>query len=245
MGILNLFSGNTLYYPGCLTKFVAKDLEENYKKILNKIGIDFIMLKDLEVCCGNPVLNAGHEKETKELAEKNFKLFKDRGVKKIITSCPACFHMFNKNYPELIEKWDIKVEHITQTISKAVKEGKINPKKLGIDITYHDPCHLGIYEGIYEEPRDIIKKSGNLKEMKLSKNYSFCCGGGSGVKSTQPELANSIAKERIGMAKETKAKVLCTSCPMCYLHLKENSGGLEVKEISELFENSKKENETN
>ena len=141
MGILNLFGGNTLYYPGCLTKFVAKDLEENYKKILNKIGIDFIMLKDFEVCCGNPILNAGHEKETKELAEKNFKLFKDRGVKKIITSCPACFHMFNKNYPKLIEKWDIKVEHITQTISKAVKEGKINPKKLGIDITYHDPCH--------------------------------------------------------------------------------------------------------
>jgi len=241
MRILNLFGGNILYYPGCLTKFVAKDLEENYKKILNKIGIDFIMLKDLELCCGNPVLNAGHEKETKELAEKNFKLFKDRGVKKIITSCPACFHMFKTNYPKLISGWDIKVEHITQTISKAVKEGKINPKRLGIDITYHDPCHLGRYEGIYDEPRDIIKKSGNLKEMKLTKNYSFCCGGGSGVKSNQPELANSIAKERIGMAKETKAKVLCTSCPMCYLHLKENSGGLEVKEISQLFEDSKKE----
>jgi len=242
MPILKIFKeigGNVLYYPGCLTKFAAKELEENYKKILNKIGIDFIMLKDFEVCCGKPVLNAGHEKEAKELAEKNFKLFKERGVKKIITNCPACFHMFKTNYPKLIPNWDIKVEHITQTISDAIKKGKINPKKLNTNITYHDPCHLGRYEGIYDEPREIIKKSGNLKEMKLSKNYSFCCGGGSGVKSNYPELANSIAKERVKMAKKTKAKLLCTSCPMCYLHLKENSGGLEVKEISQLFEEGK------
>jgi len=243
MSFLNLFSGNTLYYPGCLIKFAAKDLQENYKKILDKIGIDFIMLKDMEFCCGNPVLNAGHEKEAKELAEKNFKLFKERGVKKIITPCPACFNMFKSNYPKLVNGWDIQVEHVTQTIANAIKKGKICPKKLGIDITYHDPCHLGRYAGVYEEPREIIRKAGNLKEMKLTKNYSFCCGGGSGVKSNYPELANSIAKERVKMAKETKAKMLCTSCPMCYLNLKQNSKDLDVKELSQLFEETdEKEN---
>lgn len=217
-------------------KAVGSDLEENYKKILNKIGVDFILLKDLEVCCGNPVLNAGHEKEARELAEKNFKLFKERGVKKIITSCPACFSMFNEKYPKLVEGWDIKVEHATQTIAEAIKKQKITPKNIGVDLTYHDPCHLGRYSGVYEEPREILKKSGNLKEMKLTKNYAFCCGGGSGVKSNYSELANSIAEERIGMAKETKAKVLCTSCPMCYFNLKENSKDLDVMEISQLFE---------
>ena len=237
----NLFKGNTLYYPGCLTKFVAKDLEENYKNILNEIGIDFINLKDSEFCCGNPVLNAGHEKKAKELAEKNYKLFKERGVKKIITSCPACYHMFNQNYPKLVDKWDIEVEHATQTIAKAIEEEKIKPKNLKTDITYHDPCHLGRYSGIYKEPRDIIKKAGNLKEIKLTKNYSFCCGAGSGVKSNQPELANSIAKQRVDMAKETKAKIFCTSCPMCYLNLKENSDNLDVKELSQFFENNKEE----
>jgi heterodisulfide reductase subunit D len=244
MGIIsNIFRGNILYYPGCLTKFAAKDLETNYKDILNKIGIDFIMLKDDELCCGNPVLNTGHKKEATELAKKNFKLFKERGIKKIITNCPSCYHIFHNNYPKIIPEWNIKVEHITETIAQAVKQNKINPKKLGIDITYHDPCHLGRYSQIYEEPREIIKKSGNLKEMKFAKNYSFCCGGGSGVKTNQPELANSIANERVKMAKETKAKMICTSCPMCYLHLKENSKDLEVKELSELFK--KTENETN
>lgn len=245
MGIFDkIFKGNTLYYPGCLTKFVAKDLNENYKKILNKIGIDFILLSDLELCCGNPLLNAGHKEKSKELAIKNFNLFKERGVKKIITSCPACYNMFNQIYPTLLDGWNIKAEHITVTISNAMKSKKISPKKLGVDITYHDPCHLGRYAGIYDEPRDIVGSIGNIKEMKLTKNYSFCCGGGSGVKTNQPELSSSIAKERVKMAKETKAKILCTSCPMCYLHLKENSGDLNVMEISQFFDTDKK-NETN
>ncbi|MGC8812542.1 MAG: heterodisulfide reductase-related iron-sulfur binding cluster [Candidatus Aenigmatarchaeota archaeon] len=69
--------GNILYYPGCLTKFVAKELGENYRKILRSIGIDFIELKDLEFCCGSPALNAGYKEDAKNLAEKNFKVFKE------------------------------------------------------------------------------------------------------------------------------------------------------------------------
>lgn len=236
MGILNfLFKGNTLYYPGCLIKFAAKDLEKNYKKILEKIGIDFITLKEEELCCGIPVFNSGNKKEAIKLAKKNLKLFKERGIKKIITPCPSCYHMFDKLYPKLIPEWNIKAEHTTQTIAKAIKKGKIKPKSLEVDITYHDPCHLGRYSNVYEEPREIIKKTGNLKEMKLTKKNSFCCGAGSGVKSNYNELANSISKQRIKMAKETKAKILCTACPMCYLNLKENSKDLEVKEISQFF----------
>ena len=231
-----LFGGNTLYYPGCLIKFVAKDLNENYKKILSKIGIDYIVLSDIEMCCGNPMLNAGHKEEAKELANKNFKVLKERGVSRIITPCPACYNMFNKIYPTLVEKWDIKVEHVSQVISRAIKEKKISTKKLGVDITYHDPCHLGRYAEVYEEPREIIREAGNLKEMKFSKNYSFCCGGGSGVKTNQPELSSSIAKQRVEMAKDTNAKILCTTCPMCYLHLKENSKDLKVIELSQLFD---------
>jgi Fe-S oxidoreductase len=72
--------------------------------------------------------------------------------------------------------------------------------------------------------------------MKLSKKSSFCCGGGSGVKSNYPELSNAIAKERIGMAKETGAECLVTTCPLCFMHLKENSGDMKVKELSEVLE---------
>lgn len=234
-------NSNVLYYPGCLTKFVGKNVLDNYVKILNTIKLDFIMLKDLEVCCASPIINSGNEKEAKDLIFKNYKIFKEHSVKKIITNCPACYHTFSSSYPEIIDDWDIEVEHITQTISKAIKYKKLNFKNMNLDITYHDPCHLGRYSKIYNDPREIIRSVGNLKEMKFCKNYSFCCGGGAGVKSNQPNLANSIAKQRINMAKEINVKYLVTSCPMCYLHLKENTEkDLVVKEISEIVLGDKK-----
>ncbi|MEM5793965.1 MAG: (Fe-S)-binding protein [Candidatus Aenigmatarchaeota archaeon] len=232
-----LKGGNILYYPGCLTKFVAKDLGENYRKILRKIGIDFIELKDLEVCCGSPALNAGYRNDAKNLAQKNLKVFKEHSVRKIITSCPACFKVFSQDYPKLLDKWDIEVEHTTQTIAKAIKEGKLKlNKKFNNIITYHDPCHLGRYSKIYEEPREILKFLGfEIVEMEFSRENSFCCGGGGGVVGNYPELAEEIAKERLKQATKTKAKVLVTACPLCYVHLKKFANGMEVKEISELF----------
>lgn len=232
---LKNINSNTLYYPGCLTKFVGKDILDNYIKIFNKINLDFIMLKDLEVCCGSPIINSGNKKEAKDLATKNYKIFKDHNVGKIITNCPACYHMFSKVYPEFVLNWDIEVEHITQTISTAIKENKLNLKNKNIEFTYHDPCHLGRYSNIYKEPREILNNVGKLKEMKFSKNYSFCCGGGSGVKSNFSDLSNSVAKQRINMAKEINVNCLVTSCPMCYYNLKDNSKEVSVKEISQMI----------
>ena len=239
--LARLFGGNILDYPGCLTKFAAPQLKEKYEKILRKAGVDFIELGELEVCCGSPALKAGYVEDFKKLAQKNLKIFKDHGVKKIITNCPACFMNFKKEYPKLLGKeWDIEVEHISQTIrrSKFFENWKLkieNSRRRRA--TYHDPCHLGRQMGVYEEPREIIKALGyELVEMELNRQESFCCGGGGGVKTNEPELANKIAKERIKQAKKTGAKVLSTACPLCWLHLKENAEDLEVKELGELLE---------
>jgi heterodisulfide reductase subunit D len=223
-----------LYYPGCLTKFALKDIQENYKKILEKEGIDYIMLKEKEFCCGSPVKNAGAEKEFNSLVEKNLKVFKEHGVDMIISNCPACVAVFKNDYKEILgDKWDIEVKHITEIINP---KGDKLPTTNQQSATYHDPCHLGRQLGVYDQPRNIIKKAGyELKEMDLSRNKSFCCGGGGGVKSNNPELSNRIAKDRIGQARKTGAKHLITSCPMCYANLKENKENIEVVEISEII----------
>lgn len=230
-----IFNGNTLYYPGCLSKFVAKDLVENYRRILREAGIDFIELADLEVCCGSPALKAGYNDDFKKLAEKNLQVFKDHSVGKIVAHCPACFMIFKKEYPRVLgEKWDIEVMHATEFLGK--KSKKVEAPK-GV-VTYHDPCHLGRQMGIYDEPREVIKSLGyEIKEMDLSRKESFCCGGGGGVQVNELELANKIAKDRIAMAKKTGAKILVTPCPLCYMHLKKNSEGedIEVKELSHLM----------
>jgi Fe-S oxidoreductase len=231
-----LFARNVLFYPGCLAKLVAKEVAENYRKILGVIGIDFIELK--QICCGSPCLNAGYSEEAKELAEKVLKLFREHGVRKIITSCPACFKTFSQDYPRILgDRWNFEVEHVCVTILNTIKNGKLKLRKIeNVKATYHDPCHLGRYCNIYEEPREILRALGfELVEMKFSRENSFCCGGGSGVKANFPELANEIAKDRIEQAKETQASVLITTCPLCYLNLKENSEGIKVKELSEVL----------
>lgn len=226
---------NTLFYPGCLTKFAAKDIGEKYQKVLRKLGIDFIMLPNVELCCGSPVVSGGHPEMAKEIAEKNFKIFKEHGVRKIITNCPGCYKVFSKNYPLLVKGWDIEVEHATVTLLREFekKKPKVTRK---ITATYHDPCHLAKHCGITEEPRKLLALLGvELKEMPLSGKNAFCCGAGSSVKSNYPDMAKSIAKERLAMAKEA-ANIVITPCTMCFKHLDENSEGVNVLELSELLD---------
>ncbi|MCS7123669.1 MAG: (Fe-S)-binding protein [Candidatus Aenigmarchaeota archaeon] len=229
--------GNILFYPGCIIKLILKDFEKKYEKILKKYGIDFIKLSELEFCCGSPALNAGYFEVFKSIVDKNMKIFKEHSIKKIITPCPACFKTFKIEYPKFT-KFNIEVEHITQTIWKKIKDDK-SKKEIGrkTKVTYHDPCHLGRYCKVYDEPRKIIESLGyKLSEMKFSHQNSFCCGGGGGVAANFPLLAEEIAKERISQALKTGAKILITSCPLCYIQLeKASKRKIKVMDISSLF----------
>jgi len=224
-----------------MEKFVLKNLQENYEKILRKCGIDFIKLKDLEVCCGSPVLNAGYFIDFETLAKKNYKTFKEHGVKKIITPCPACFKTFKLEYPKVVNGFYIEVEHVTQTIWNAIKNGKLKLRKVKkpAKITYHDPCHLGRYCGVYKEPREILKALGyELVEMKFNRENGWCCGSGGGLRANYPELSEEIVKERVNQALQTKAQFLVTCCPLCSACLKDvtKEKKLKLRELSELID---------
>jgi heterodisulfide reductase subunit D len=223
MGIFGFGGGKTLYYPGCLTKGVLTEQFENYKEIFNRLGIDFILLPEDKNCCGLPILNAGYRKDTRKIAKKNFNLFKKNNITKILTNCPSCYHTFNDIYPKLVRDWDIKVEHATVAISNALKKKRIRFKGSDEDreiVTYHDPCHLGRYSGIYDEPREVIELlGGKIMEYGLNKENAFCCGGGGGVRANFPELAKGIAKLKVQHAPDDDAKII-SPCGLCYSNLK-------------------------
>src|SRR3989344_6936731 len=148
MGFLNKIKNigkNTLYYPGCLTKFVLKKEFDNYRRILDALGVDYILIPE-ELCCGMPALNAGYENEARKLARKNFEIFEKQKINKIITNCPSCYNMLLK-YKELVPGWNIEIEHVVVTIRNKLKKARII--KVNEEITFHDPCHLGRYAGIY------------------------------------------------------------------------------------------------
>lgn len=238
MGILSWLRGErVLYYPGCLTKGVLTQEMENYKEIFNKLGIDFVMLSDEEVCCGLPVMNAGYKKDMRKLAEKNLKLFREKGVTRIVTNCPSCLHVFNDVYPKLVRDWDIVATHATVEICEALRRKGIDARRQKAEgsgqievVAYHDPCHLGRYSKIYDEPREVVERlGGNIIESRFNREKALCCGGGGGVRANFEKLAKGVAKERIksldpfgGQKAEDGRQVskIISPCGLCYANLK-------------------------
>jgi Fe-S oxidoreductase len=222
--LLSLFGGNTLYYPGCLTKSFLPRIQNNYEELLRKAGIDFIVLD--APCCGSPVRNAGYEGDFAALAEKNRQMFAEYSVKRVITNCPACYNVLGQT--------GVAVEHATVTVKSALERGRLRAMRKSGVITYHDPCHLGRYAGIYEEPRAVLRMLGyEVREMQCNRERSLCCGGGGGLRSNCEALSNVIAKQRLAEAAGV-ADTLVTTCPMCYAHFRENAGGVRVLEFSEV-----------
>ncbi|MBU1198442.1 MAG: (Fe-S)-binding protein [Nanoarchaeota archaeon] len=210
---------NILYYPGCMTQYALKEVFEDYKAILVDLGIDFVTINDL-VCCGSPLLNAGYEKDFNEIKEKNLGILKQNKITKIITNCPHCYDIFK-------HKYGLNVEHTLQTLAA-------NKRKISVEnteeVAYHDPCILARKNNIFQEPREVLKHTGfHLEEPLKSKDCTFCCGAGGGVKQNSSKIADKIAKERLSQLKSNK---IIVSCPYCYAHLKENATKKKIIEIS-------------
>jgi Fe-S oxidoreductase len=225
-----LAGGNTLYYPGCVTRYALPDIQARYEDLLHRAGVDFIVLPGEALCCGSPVKRAGYAADMKELKAKNLETFARFSVRKIITNCPGCYHTFKHDY-------GMEAYHVTQVLDgylfSAARRGarKAERRADGFPITYHDPCHLGRWSGICDEPRQLLSSAGwTLTELPDNREHSLCCGAGGGLKSNYPDVANAIAQERLTYVENGR---LCTACPLCYAHFRENAGGVEVLEFSE------------
>ena len=210
-----------LYFVGC-TAALTPDIENvaiNTAQILKKLDVDFSVFGEHEVCCGSVGMRTGDTKAFNEIANKNYELIKKSGAKTIITSCSGCFRTLKKDYADRFEDLGIEVLHTAEFLHKIIQEKNVQLKHLGYNVTYHDPCHAGRHIGVYEEPREILKKIANLTEMKTIKQSANCCGAGGGVKKGFPELALEIAKSRVQEAEETGAEYIVSICPFCYRNL--------------------------
>ncbi|MBA7514474.1 putative iron-sulfur-binding oxidoreductase FadF [subsurface metagenome] len=237
----NKEQAEVLYYVGC-TAALTPDIENvafNTAQIFKKLNIDFSVFGEHEVCCGSVAMRTGDRKAFNTVATKNYELFKKSGVKTIITSCAGCYRTLKKDYADHMEDLGIEVLHTIEFLNKYVKENNIQLKNLGLNTTYHDPCHTGRHVGLYEEPREILRKVANLTEMKTIKQSAKCCGAGGGLKKGFPELALEIAKTRVEEAEETGADILVSICPFCYRNLadaiKARNSNIKMVDLTDLI----------
>jgi Fe-S oxidoreductase len=222
-----------LYFSGCYLSYDPrlKKVAAATAQILNKAGIDFGILGTKESCCGESIRKTGDEELFKRLAKENIKTFVDNGVKKILVSSPHCYHTFANEYPEF--RVNFEVVHISQYICELIDQGRLElSRKYGKKVTYHDPCYLGRHNGIYEEPREVLKKIPGLElsEMPETLENSLCCGGGGGRIWMETPKEERFSDLRLEQATGIGAEVLATCCPYCITHFEESRLALEDSE---------------
>jgi len=232
-----------LYFPGCYPSYDPrlKKVARATANILNVAGVDFGILGAKENCCGESIRKTGDEELFKRLARENIKTFIDNGVKKILVSSPHCYHTFKNEYPEFMANFE--VVHITQYLFELIDAGRLELKKeYGKNVTYHDPCYLGRHNGIYDEPREVLKKIPGLEldEMPDSRENSLCCGGGGGRIWMETPKGERFSDLRVEQAVGVGAEVLVTACPYCITNFEdsrltlEDSEATEIKDIPEI-----------
>ncbi|WP_455391407.1 (Fe-S)-binding protein [[Eubacterium] cellulosolvens] len=233
--------GKVLLFTGCLPIFQTTFNEINPHsldilrasiKLMNKAGIEPVLSNE-ERCCGHDMLWTGDIRTFQRLAELNAKIFHDLGIETIVTVCPEGFMTLKKDYPVQFnngtvgaggQSWDFKVVHITEYLVELVNDGTLaipdeNPFN-GSTVTYHDPCRLGRFMGVYDAPRVLLGAVPGLQltEMEHHRNHALCCGVSGWMNCTN--ISRSIRAERLTEAKATGADRLITSCPKCQIHFK-------------------------
>jgi heterodisulfide reductase subunit D len=234
----------TLFYVGC-TFALDRSLQESARALadlMERAGDNYGLLLEEEVCCGSTAKRTGHVKLFEKLREENEKRIRATGVRRVVTACSGCYKTLKQDYPGLAE--DIEILHSTEYLAGLVDSGRLEMGPLELEVTYHDPCHLGRHTGIYDPPRALLRAVPGIKflEMRNSRERARCCGGGAGVKTAYPEISRKVAVRRIKEAEKTGAKALVTTCPFCVQTLRAAADAagsrLEVLELSVLLDRS-------
>lgn len=212
---------NNVYFAGCTASYVEGDIGAASVTLLDKTGVDFTYLGNVENCCGTPMLVAGKWDLFAEIMKKNIAAVKEAGADTVITSCPACDMMWRHNYAQWAEKlgldYDLKVKHYSEVVAEKIRNNEFKfTHPIEKKVTWHDSCHIGRVSGVYEEPREVIKAIPGVKyeEMPHNRQEGHCCGSVLTL-IKEPLVAHDIGKTRLDEAEEIDAEAVLALCPCC------------------------------
>ena len=226
-----------IYFAGCAASFDErnKKVARDTISVMKEAGLDVGILGMQEGCSGDSARRAGNEYLFQMLAETNLATFEEIGVKKIVASCPHCFHTLGKEYKDYGGE-DIEVMHHSQLINHLQQEGKLPDPKHDPSVTFHDPCYLGRIGGELDAPRNAI--GGVDVEIERHGKQSFCCGAGGAQMWMEEDADQRVNVIRAKEIAETGADTVAVGCPFCSTMVSDGltaiDSEMEVKDIAEI-----------
>jgi len=211
---LPVFDGTQEYclWLGCMGAYDPKGREivTAFARVMDYLGTSYGVLKK-EKCTGDPVRRLGNDLVFQTLAEENLKNLAQNKVKKIVSICPHCVRTIQEDWkaygtpPEIEHHTEFMARHADRLPKQASNE----------KVAYHDPCYLGRYRDVYDEPRALVQISGRLVEAPRHKERSFCCGAGGGLAFLGEETGERVSHMRAAELVATGAQTVGTACPFC------------------------------
>lgn len=214
---LPIFDGSQEYclWLGCMGAYdpQGREIIASFAKVMQYLGTSFGVLKK-EKCTGDPVRRLGNDLVFQQLAESNLEIMKQQKVTKIVTICPHCVRTIAKDWQDYLPEWGAlpEVEHHSEFMARY--QDKL-PKSDGPDIVYHDPCYLGRYRGSYDQPREVLARSGKVIDPPRARERSFCCGAGGGLAFLGEESGERVSHVRAKELAATGASIVGAACPFC------------------------------
>jgi len=228
---------DTLLFVGCAPYYdlYFKDLGSHIEsaksaiRLLNHVGVKPRVLED-EVCCGHDLLWTGEKEAFERLRELNTETIKKSKVKRIIFTCPECYHTLKEDY----DLEGVELQHLSVFLSENAE--KLKFKKTPRKITFQDSCRLGRYQKIYEPPRELLHSipGVELVEFEDNRRMAACCGTSCWMNCDQNSKRMQVERltEAAGIA-----GAMVTACPKCLIHFRcamDNETDVDV-EVTDLF----------
>ena len=232
-------SGDVLYFVGCLPYFqelFSKDfsfgpvsIAQDTVRILNRLGIEPVVMAN-ERCCGHDLYWLGQLETFDKLGKLNLEAIKQTGAKTVVTACPECAVTLKRLYPQRVGSGGFTVKHISEIVAENL--GKLKFNDFPMDVTYQDPCRLGRYLEVYDQPRRVLSSipGVTLREMPHNRRGAICCGTTNWMNCDA--TSKRIQHQRLSEAKATGASTVVTACPKCQIHFRCSECGEQSQRVN-------------
>lgn len=246
-----------LFYAGCATWALHPELAAGALGLADAAGANMGIWEG-EVCCGHPLYQLGDRLGFEQQAREVAAFLSRGGYEAVVTGCPACAYNLKTLYPQVLGiSIDAQILNLVEYLAQLVEAGRLDPANIGAgdpshphpSATYHDPCYLGRYQGIFAEPRQLLAAWGYEVREPARRNglpnglgsddgtFGYrrapCCGGNTTTDVLLPHLATQMGQEVLSTYLATGAELLVTSCPHCYdmLAAAREEGGQKIKVV--------------
>jgi Fe-S oxidoreductase len=223
---LPIYDGTQEYclWLGCMGSYdpQGREIVVALARVLRHAGVTFGVLRK-EKCTGDPARRLGNDLAFMQVAEQNIETLRAAKVGKMVSICPHCVRTIGTDWREAGQTFDI--EHHSELLAR-IQDKLPAPSNGREQIVFHDPCYLGRYRNIYEEPRAVAGKYGEVQDPRRARERSFCCGAGGGQMFLGEEQGKRINVERAEELVSTGAAVIGTACPFCQTMFRDALGAV-------------------